>query len=53
MVTFAKDVFDSKELRDVSTEQATLLADFYVNAGMREDVFLAVKKFSETKEAKE
>jgi Zn-dependent oligopeptidase len=51
IITFPKDVSGDKAIRDVSTEMATVLADFQVTCGLRKDVFDAVQKYSETKEA--
>ena len=49
---FAKNVADSKELRDASTDAGKKLDNLSTDLSARKDVFEVVKAFAETEEAK-
>ncbi len=48
--SFLQHVSTSSELRDASVEAQMLLDDFYIEKGMREDVFKVVGKVSQSEE---
>jgi len=51
-IGFLGHVSDSKSIRDVCTEQETVLSKFDVEQSMRVDLFESLKAFAETAEAK-
>merc|ERR1719422_1285083 len=51
VITFAKNVADSKELRDASTDAGKKLDNLSTDLSARKDVFEVVKAFAETEEA--
>ncbi|CAM9388619.1 unnamed protein product, partial [Chrysoparadoxa australica] len=52
-IGFLKDVSDDKALREASSKAETMMSQYYVEAGMRMDVYKSIMAFSRTDEASE